>query len=242
MADEPVPPVLGIEPDALPEDIQSFGWTPLEELSGDSNGIDLALLLARNSSCKAGSMGCAIADKSGRIIAGHVNGPVWEPNAKRPASDLHAEVNAVGRCARLGRATEGSSVYVTMPPCKRCFMALIAAGVRRIVTRKEFLTQDSKDIQTAARRLDIAVKVVSDTAERRERLDKLCGPMQKRTLAASFSMTYRTWQGLSPELDKHAPTEENAIKKKWIHRRELGFSVGSGVRNKAIVPGVVDDP
>ena len=31
-----------------------------------------------------------------------------------------------------------------MPPCKRCFMALIAAGVRRIVTRKEFLTQDSK--------------------------------------------------------------------------------------------------
>ena len=81
------------------EDIQSFGWTPLEDLSGDCNGhwalgrlskthrflktskdlavqfgqaqgIDLALLLARNSSCKAGSMGCAIADQSGMIIAG----------------------------------------------------------------------------------------------------------------------------------------------------------------------------
>ncbi|CAE7717551.1 comEB [Symbiodinium sp. CCMP2592] len=90
-------------------------------------------------------MGCAIADQSGMIIAGHVNGPVWEPNAKRPASDLHAEVNAIGRCARLGRSTEGSSVYITMPPCKRCFMALVAAGVRRIVTRKEFLTQDSKE-------------------------------------------------------------------------------------------------
>ena len=31
-----------------------------------------------------------------------------------------------------------------MPPCKRCFMVLVAAGVRRIVTRKEFLAQDSK--------------------------------------------------------------------------------------------------
>ena len=69
----------------------------------------------------------------------------------------------------LRRSTEGSSVYVprlnmrqvdsrreapcnstqiTMPPCKRCFMALVAAGVRRIVTRKEFLTQDSKERAT----------------------------------------------------------------------------------------------
>ena len=88
------------------EDIQSFGWTPLEDLSGDCNGhwafyrrlkadlkgteghrstvshfghaqgIDLALLLARNSSCKAGSMGCAIADQSGMIIAGRSGGSV----------------------------------------------------------------------------------------------------------------------------------------------------------------------
>ncbi|CAE7880750.1 MRM1 [Symbiodinium microadriaticum] len=233
----PCPPVLGLAPDALPKDIQSFGWTPLEDLSGDCNGIDLALLLARNSSCKAGSMGCAIADQSGMIIAGHVNGPVWEPNAKRPASDLHAEVNAIGRCARLGRSTEGSSVYITMPPCKRCFMALVAAGVRRIVTRKEFLTQDSKDIQSAARRLDITVRVVADTAARRERLDKLCEPIMR---------PFKRKRDEDADAQSEAETKLRAPPRsaKKLQARlpeELGFSVGSGVRNKGWEIGEMED-
>ena len=34
---------------------------------------------------------------------------------------------------------------VTMPPCKRCFMLLVASGVKRIVTRKQMLQQEAKD-------------------------------------------------------------------------------------------------
>ncbi|CAE8669246.1 unnamed protein product, partial [Polarella glacialis] len=109
----------------------------------------------------------------GTVIAGHVNGPLWEPNAKRPCSDLHAEVNAIGLCARRGFSTEGSTLYVTMPPCKRCFMQITAAGIRRIVTRKEIMAQDAKDVTSVARRLGIAVAVVADTEVRRKRLDRL---------------------------------------------------------------------
>eukprot|EP00438_Fugacium_kawagutii_P034462 Skav200255 [mRNA] locus=scaffold128:139023:142765:+ [translate_table: standard] len=64
---------------------------------------------------------------------------------------------------------------VTMPPCKRCFMLLVAAGVKRIVTRKALLPQEAKDaeIEPAARRHEIAWEVVPDTDVRRERLDAL---------------------------------------------------------------------
>ena len=34
-----------------------------------------------------------------------------------------------------------------MPPCKRCFMLLVSAGVKRIVTRKEMLQQDAKVVE-----------------------------------------------------------------------------------------------
>eukprot|EP00913_Durusdinium_trenchii_P017143 g16122.t1 len=135
---------LDFASDSLPEGMDTFEWEPLPTLSDDENSLDLALLLARNSQCKAGSMGCLVVQK-GQVIACHVNGPMWEMNSRRPASDLHAEVQAIGRCAQLGRSTAGATVYVTMPPCRRCFMLLAASGVKRIVTRKAMLGQDAKD-------------------------------------------------------------------------------------------------
>eukprot|EP00434_Breviolum_minutum_P025773 symbB.v1.2.022784.t1/scaffold2060.1/size90856/6 len=171
---------MDVAEDAFPEDIYTYEWEALANQSNDENCLDLALLLARNSRCKSGSMGCIVVDAKGKIIAGHVNGPMWEPNAKRTASDVHAEVNVIGRCARLGRSTFGSTVYVTMPPCKRCFMLLVSAGVKRIVTRKEMLQQDAKDIEPAARRHEIAMEVVLDSEQRRVRLDEL-GRKRRRT-------------------------------------------------------------
>merc|ERR1712107_517874 len=87
--------------------------------------------------------------------------------------DVHAEVNALGLCARRGLSTEGASLYVTMPPCKRCFLTLASAGVRRMVSRNRFLVQEAKDILPVARRLDIDMVSILDTEERRSRLDRL---------------------------------------------------------------------
>lgn len=37
------------------------------------------------------------------------------------------------KCTKI---TFFGSAYITMPPCKRCFAALVVAGVKRIVTRR----------------------------------------------------------------------------------------------------------
>mmetsp|Transcript_2085 Transcript_2085/g.4744 ORF Transcript_2085/g.4744 Transcript_2085/m.4744 type:complete len:240 (+) Transcript_2085:100-819(+) len=166
-AEAPVPPVLKLQPGAVPPSLETFGWKPRDELSGDENGVDLVLLLARNSICRGGSMGCALAQPDGTIVACATNGPLYLSKSKRPASDVHAEVNAIGRCAREGMVTEGCVAYITMPPCKRCLTVLVASGVSRIVSRKPFLEQDAREALPALQNLGIPYVIVNETEERR---------------------------------------------------------------------------
>ena len=77
-----------------------------------------------------------------RIIAATTNTSLFTPKD----SDVHAEINAIGQVAsqRTQTAvassstttTQGATAYITMPPCKKCFGALHAAGVTRIVSRR----------------------------------------------------------------------------------------------------------
>jgi len=108
----------------------------------------------------------------GRIISLATNQPLY----REGHSDIHAEVAALGRAARFGRATDGATAYITMPPCKRCFGALIAAGIRRIVTRHRILpaqTSSNKggdDIVSAVQELGIQCAVVPESEEQYRRI------------------------------------------------------------------------
>jgi len=52
-------------------------------------------------------------------------------------SDLHAEANAICSYAASrvggGEGLAGATCYVTMPPCKNCFMLLTSAKIKKIV-------------------------------------------------------------------------------------------------------------
>ena len=125
---------------------ETFGWTPNDDLSEDVNFMDLVLLVTRSSKLKQGSMACIIVRPSessreidgidglvpltDRIVSVANNQELYAKNS----SDVHAEIVALGQAARFGRATEGCTAYITIPPCKRCFGALLAAGIKRIVT------------------------------------------------------------------------------------------------------------
>ena len=63
--------------------------------------------------------------------------------------------------------TLGCTAYITMPPCKRCFGALWAAGIQRIVTSRPILDP----IAGAARRYGIQT-VVMDSAPLTERISR----------------------------------------------------------------------
>jgi dCMP deaminase len=49
------------------------------------------------------------------------------------ATIIHAEKNAIFNAAKNGSTTEGSTAYVTWPPCSQCASALIQAGVTKVV-------------------------------------------------------------------------------------------------------------
>ncbi len=152
------------------DQLRTFGWSYRHDLSCDVNYMDLASLLSRNSCCNGGHMGCVIvrgetaaatttlAGQPPEIIARAINSPLFTANS----SDTHAEVNAIAQCARRGVPTAGATAYITMPPCRNCFMLLVAAGVARIVSRLPCATD--RFAAVAAER-GILLGVVPDDAE-----------------------------------------------------------------------------
>lgn len=56
----------------------------------------------------------------------------------------HAEANAIATCARLGIATEGTTMAVTHFPCSTCAGLMISAGIAKIVVQtpsEDFLSR-----------------------------------------------------------------------------------------------------
>ena len=51
---------------------------------------------------------------------------------------IHAELNCVLRAAREGVSILGSTVYVSLSPCKPCAAMLIQAGVKRVVYKEAY--------------------------------------------------------------------------------------------------------
>jgi tRNA(Arg) A34 adenosine deaminase TadA len=109
--------------------------------------MDLTLLITRSSKLKNGSMACILVrclDDDNPIecnlfcyldavISASTNRALYKENE----SDIHAEISAIGLAACEGYATRYCTAYITMPPCRKCFAALLCAGVRRIVTRHD---------------------------------------------------------------------------------------------------------
>lgn len=54
---------------------------------------------------------------------------------------LHAESNALMKCARMGRATDGADLYVSCSPCIECSKLIIQAGIKRV-----FFSELYKDV------------------------------------------------------------------------------------------------
>ncbi|RXK19411.1 ComE operon protein 2 [Macrococcus sp. DPC7161] len=98
-------------------------------------------LLALRSTCTRLKVGATIV-KDNRIIAGGYNGSVageahcidvgcYIENG-HCIRTIHAEMNALLQCSKMGVSTEGSTVYVTHFPCIHCTKSLIQAGIKKI--------------------------------------------------------------------------------------------------------------
>ena len=142
---------------------QMHQWRPKPDLTNDQNYMDMVLLLTRNSSCRQGHMACAIVkdpelemaperELYNSIRAVGINGSLFTPND----SDIHAEIVTIGAAAKHGTPLLDCTAYITMPPCKHCFGALVSCGISRIVTPKPVLSP----IVEVATRLNIRLDTI----------------------------------------------------------------------------------
>lgn len=99
-----------------------------------------ALLWSRKSHDPQTQCGCVIV-KDQTVISTGYNGFIRDIDDKvlantRPAKYnfmIHAEINAIINCARQGKSTIGSTIYVTGQPCNTCLQYIWQAGILRIV-------------------------------------------------------------------------------------------------------------
>jgi len=154
------------------DSLSSYGWTWRAAATLDENYLDLACLLARNSTCKDGHMGCALVEgvpvgqgssraeeQIGSVVLSTINSPLF--GAYR--SDCHAEANAVSTFAARGLPMRGLSCYVTRAPCSACYRLLAMAGIGRIVSPQPLA---SPDCVASAQALKIECIALVDDKER----------------------------------------------------------------------------
>lgn len=51
---------------------------------------------------------------------------------------IHAEMNALAKCAKSTLSCEGATLYTTDSPCPECCKLIIASGIGRVVYMREF--------------------------------------------------------------------------------------------------------
>lgn len=100
-----------------------------------------AVLLSLRSTCTRLEVGTTLV-KDRRIIAGGYNGAVSGDNHcidhgcyvvdGHCIRTIHAEMNALLQCAKLGISTDGAEIYVTHFPCLHCTKAILQAGIKKI--------------------------------------------------------------------------------------------------------------
>jgi dCMP deaminase len=106
--------------------------------------LKMAVEWAALSHCTRKKVG-ALLVRDNMIISDGYNGtPSGFPN---PCEDvngdthwyvLHAEANAILKIARSANDAKGSTLYITLSPCKECCKLILQAGVRRMVYINEY--------------------------------------------------------------------------------------------------------
>lgn len=113
------------------------------KLAYDKAYMKMAYDMSELSYAKRSQVGCVIVSKNGQLISQGFNGtPAGYDNCCEYEDKdgtlvtkkevLHAESNAISKCAKWISSTEGGTLYVTLSPCFECAKMIIQAGISRV--------------------------------------------------------------------------------------------------------------
>ena len=108
----------------------------------DRRFLELAEQIAGWSKDPSRGVGAVIVSAARQIVATGFNGlprgvDDLPERLERPVKYdfvCHAELNAIIQCARNGVSPVGSTVYTSFSPCVQCTLAIVQAGIVRVVT------------------------------------------------------------------------------------------------------------
>ena len=112
-------------------------------MSKDKFFMEIAKVVSEQSKCNRSKVG-AILVKDGNIIAIGYNGIPsgfcndCEQDDVTLPEVLHAESNAIAKCARSTSSADQSTIYTTMSPCFECSKLIIQAGITRVVYKYQY--------------------------------------------------------------------------------------------------------
>ena len=114
--------------------------------------LDIATSYATQSKAVRNKVGALIVTRQGVIVPGY-NGtpPNWDNTCETYSEDgslitkpevVHAELNAIFKCAKEGISTLGATAYVTLSPCVPCSSAIACCGFERVVYKEQYRILD----------------------------------------------------------------------------------------------------
>ena len=115
-----------------------------KQLKYDKAYLRIAKEWGQLSYCKRKQVGALIV-KDRMIISDGYNGtPTGFENICEDESGytkwyvLHAEANAISKVASSTQTCEGSTLYITLSPCKECSKLIHQAGIKRVVYNEAY--------------------------------------------------------------------------------------------------------
>lgn len=128
---------------------------PSKRTKWDLIYIGIAELISSASHAKRQKVGCVLV-KNDRVISFGYNGTpsgfdnTCESNGVTKKEVLHAESNAIAKCAQSNESTNGSVLYCTLSPCFDCSKLIIQSGVQRVVYRVKYRCDEGLKLLTKA--------------------------------------------------------------------------------------------
>jgi dCMP deaminase len=113
----------------------------------DKTFINIAKEVGTLSHCTRSKVG-AVLVKDGNVISFGYNGTpagmdnCCEENDVTKDEVIHAEMNAILKAAKSGNAVEGSTLYLTLSPCKECSKLILQSGVKKVVYLNRYRNLD----------------------------------------------------------------------------------------------------
>ena len=71
---------------------------------------------------------------------------------------LHAESNAISKCAKWNSSTDGATCYVTLSPCVECSKLMIQSGIKKVYYKDLYRNTEGIDL---LKRVGIEVKQIN---------------------------------------------------------------------------------